>query len=59
MRKNKFLVLTGWSKPTYVAAAAAVLEALGGKADVAGRYHILCQLGHDGKKRNLNGIMPL
>ena len=36
MRKNKFLVLTGWSKPTYVAAAAAALEALGGKADVAG-----------------------
>lgn len=36
MKKNKNLVLTGWSKPGYVAAAAAALEALGGKADVAG-----------------------
>ena len=34
--KNKNLILTGWSKPGYVAAAAAALEALGGKADVAG-----------------------
>lgn len=33
---NKNLVLTGWSKPEYVAAAAAALEALKGKADVAG-----------------------
>ena len=36
MKKNKNLILTGWSKPGYVAAAAATLEALGGKADVAG-----------------------
>ena len=33
---KKTLVLTGWSKPEYVAAAAAALEALKGKADVAG-----------------------
>ncbi len=33
---NKNLILTGWSKPEYVAAAAAALEALNGKADVAG-----------------------
>ena len=36
MKKLKKLVLTGWSKPAYVAAAAAAMEALGGKADVAG-----------------------
>ena len=33
---KKSLILTGWSKPEYVAAAAAALEALKGKADVAG-----------------------
>lgn len=33
---NKNLVLTGWSKAEYVVGAAAALEALGGKADVAG-----------------------
>ena len=33
---NKNLILTGWSKPEYVAGAAAALEALRGKADVAG-----------------------
>ena len=33
---NKNLILTGWSKPEYVAGAAAALEALKGKADVAG-----------------------
>jgi len=36
MKKNKNLVLTGWPKPAYVAAAAAALEALKGNADVAG-----------------------
>ena len=33
---GKSLILTGWSKPEYVAAAAAALEALRGKADLAG-----------------------
>lgn len=33
---GKSLILTGWSKPEYVAAAAAALEALRGKADIAG-----------------------
>ena len=33
---KRSLILTGWSKPEYVAAAAAALEALKGNADVAG-----------------------
>ena len=33
---NKNLILTGWSKNSYLAAAAAALDALKGKADVAG-----------------------
>lgn len=33
---NKTLILTGWTTPVYMAAAAAVLEALKGRADVAG-----------------------
>ena len=33
---NKTLILTGWSKTVYMTAAAAVLEALKWKADVAG-----------------------
>jgi len=33
---NKNLILTGWSKPEYVAGAAAALEALKGNADAAG-----------------------
>ena len=33
---KKSLILTGWSKPTYVAAAAATLQALDGKAEVMG-----------------------
>ena len=32
---NKNLILTGWSKNGYLAAAAAALAALKGKADVA------------------------
>ena len=45
MKKNKNLVLTGWSKPGYVAAAAAALEALGdASAILVGRYHIIRQL---------------
>ena len=36
MKKNSNLVLTGWSKSAYMAAAAMALEALGGKADVMG-----------------------
>ena len=33
---NKTLILTGWSKAVYMTAAAAALEALKWKADVAG-----------------------
>ena len=33
---NKNLILTGWSKNSYLAGAAAALTALNGKADVAG-----------------------
>ena len=33
---NKALILTGWSKTVYMTAAAAALEALKWKADVAG-----------------------
>lgn len=33
---NDKLILTGWTRPGYVAGAAAALEALNGKADVAG-----------------------
>ncbi len=36
MQVNKTLILTGWSKPEYLAAAAAALTALDGGADVAG-----------------------
>ena len=34
MKRN--LILTGWSKPVYLAAAAAALKAVKGDADVAG-----------------------
>lgn len=33
---NKTLILTGWSKTVYMTAAAAAIEALKWKADVAG-----------------------
>ena len=33
---NKQLILTGWSKNSYLAGAAAALAALNGKADIAG-----------------------
>ena len=47
MKKN--LILAGWSKPVYLAVAAAALKAVKGDADVAGvSMEALAGAGFDG-----------